>query len=882
MKTDELRERYLEFFKSRGHTVCPSDSLIPANDPTLLFTGAGMNQFKDMFLGKGKLPFRRASTSQKCLRTGDLDQVGRTASHHTFFEMLGNFSFGDYFKREAIQWAWEFLLQDLKMSRDRLFASVYVDDPEAAEIWNREIGLPPERIFRFGAKDNFWPANAPTEGPNGPCGPCSEIYFDRGAQHGCGKPGCTVGCSCSRYVEIWNLVFTQFDRRDGGELAPLPQKNIDTGMGLERLASTMQGTANNMEIDIFLPLLRAVQDRCGKEYDRGTPDGVRMRRIVDHARAVTFLIADGVVPSNEGRGYVLRKIVRRAVRDGMVLGIPDPFVWQLIPVVAEIMRRPYPEVVQRVETIGSMTRAEEEKCLTTYRDGTEHLNRLISQHEARKSRELTGKEAFYLHDTMGYMLEWVEAILTERGMTYDRKGFEEEMRAQRDRAKAGSKLKGEIFDSGPVGEVKAKHEPTRFLGYEHLAAEAKVLAIIRGDRLVSEIEGDGDAIVLLDASPFYGESGGQIGDTGLLVAGEARFSVKDTQKIEGYVLHHGSMKQGRLAVGAVVQAEVDRARRAAILRAHTATHVMQWALRSALGTHVEQAGSMVAPDRLRFDFSHYASVSHDELRRIEEMVNEKVVADAPVQWTLTTKDEAKRLGALMFFGEKYGETVRVVDIGGFSKELCGGTHVERTGQIGYFRIHAESSVAAGTRRIEAITGPSAVNEAGELQDVLHASAALLGIPGRKLPERIQALLAEVKSLKQELTKLKQGEAADEASGLFSEAPAVAGVRIIARRMDDKSADELRAVSDHVRSRGEPFALCLASAKEGKVALLTCLHPTVVEKGLDATALVRVAAKPVQGGGGGRKELAQAGGKDPAGIDKALAAFVQEATAKLGG
>ena len=883
MKTDELRERYLNFFRVRGHTVCPSDSLVPANDPTLLFTGAGMNQFKDMFLGKGTLPFRRAASSQKCLRTGDLDNVGRTASHHTFFEMLGNFSFGDYFKREAIHFAWEFLLQDLGLPKDRLFASVYLDDQEAYGIWQEEIGLTAERIFRFGAKDNFWPANAPSDGPNGPCGPCSEIYVDRGREYSCGKPDCTVGCSCSRYVEIWNLVFTQFDRRDGGKLEPLPQKNIDTGMGLERLASVVQGTPNNMEIDIFQPLLRRVEECSGKEYDRATENGRRMRRIVDHARSVAFLIGDGVTPENEGRGYVLRKVLRRAVRDGMLLGLQEPFVYTLVPAVAEAMRTTYPELLQRLEVIGTMTRAEEEKCFEAYARGGELLARYIEKHQAAASTVISGAEMFHLHDTHGYMTEWADAILSEKGMTWDQPGFAKEMKEQKERARSASKMAGAIFDTGPVSQLKdRKVERTAFLGYETGNSSAKLLAIIHGNRLVDEVATGAEAVLVFDRTPFYGESGGQAGDTGLAVAGDARFEVNDTHKIDGYFLHVGAAKQGRFRVGDEVQLEVEPARRGSILRAHSATHILQWALRGVLGTHVEQAGSLVAPDRLRFDFSHFQAIKPDELERIEDLVNQKVVLDAPVNWYTTTKEEARKQGALMFFGEKYGENVRVVDIGGFSKELCGGTHVARTGQIGYFRIQAENVIAAVPRRLEAVTGRAAVEDANRIHEILSAAAGLLGVPGDKLPERIQTLLTEMKALKQELHKHKAGNAADSALDLIAGSPLVSGVRVIARRVENMGADEMRAVADHVKKKGEPFALCLASVKEGKVSLVTCLHATVIARGLDAGQLVKTAAKPVQGGGGGRPDFAQAGGKNPNGIDEALATFTREASEKLGG
>jgi len=693
MKTDEIRRRFLEFFERRGHVIVPSDSLVPQNDPTLLFTGAGMNQFKEMFLGKGKLEFRRAASCQKCLRTADIEKVGKTSGHLTFFEMLGNFSFGDYFKREAIEWAWEFVTEELKLPPDKLAATVYKDDDESYQIWRDVIGIPADRIYRFGEEENFWPANAPSQGPNGVCGPCSEIHFDRGSSVGCGRAECNPGCDCDRYVEVWNLVFTQFDRRDGGVLEPLPQKNIDTGMGLERTAALMQGKILALENDVFMPLIEEAARAIGAEYRSDSESGARFRRIADHARAVTFCIADGVMPGNEGRGYVVRRLLRRAVADGWQLGCRNSFIHRLVPVVAQTMGAAYPEVAERAANIERVIQAEEERFLETIQNGWREMQERIEALKKSGAKVMSGKEAFYLADTLGFPLEFTEMLLAQEGLEVDRKGFEEEMARQRERSRATSQISQAIFDLGPLGEIKGEVPPTEFLGYEQLECKGKVLALLKDEKPVQSADG-GEVAVILDRTPFYGEAGGQVGDTGAIKAPTGELRVRDCKRADGYILHIAEIASGRISVGEEVTASVDAERRRAIMRNHTATHLLHYALREVLGKHVEQSGSLVEPERLRFDFTHFAQVKPEEIERITEIVNRRILEDAPVNATEMTLTEAKQRGAIALFGEKYGEIVRVVEIGDFSKELCGGTHCRRTGEIGLFRIISEQSVAS--------------------------------------------------------------------------------------------------------------------------------------------------------------------------------------------
>ncbi len=871
MKTDEIRRRYLDFFKAKGHTLVASDSLVPANDPSLLFTGAGMNQFKENFLGKGKMEYTRATSSQKCLRTGDIENVGRTAAHHTFFEMLGNFSFGDYFKREAIAWAWEFLLKELSVSPERLSVSVYHDDEEAYRIWADEIGIAPERIYRFGAKDNFWPANAPQDGPNGVCGPCSEIFYDLGKEVGCDSPSCDPSCDCRRFVEIWNLVFTQFERRDGGELVPLPQKNIDTGMGLERIAAVMQGKRTNFEIDIFQPLLAEIGRLTGTPYGKSNEANRRIRRIADHVRAATFVICDGVLPSNEGRGYVLRRLLRRAVSDGITLGAVEGFLYKLVSVVGDVMGGAYPDVVSRRENIARLVKAEEERFRETLLAGEVILDKLFEDMKSQNRATVSGEDAFRLHDTYGYPIEFLIERAAANSFDVDAAGFEKEMEDQRERARSGSNLAGDIFAGAknPLLELAAKASETVFAGYEQSRCETSVVAILKAGALAKDASSsDGELALILAETPFYAESGGQLGDSGSIRGHGFVFEVKDTQKSEGFSLHMGSLTRGSVAVGSDVIAEIDSERRLATMRNHTATHLLQHALRKRLGAHVEQAGSRVGPDRLRFDFTHFQAVRPEELCDVERIVNEAASENAPVSTYQTSLDEARSQGIIALFGEKYGATVRVVRVGEHSAELCGGTHLDRAGSIGFFKVVSEESVAQGVRRITAVTGAAAVEVVHDLEKTIHAAAVELDVPVSRLVERAREVTVQMKDLKKQLEREAASKASSAAQDLVSSARQLRSLRAIVTRLDGLSADDLRMCVDGLKGENA-LVTFLASAKDDRVNLIAAVSKDLLSKGISASDIVKQAAAKVQGGGGGRPDMAQAGGKNPAGIDDAL-------------
>ncbi|NUN47882.1 MAG: alanine--tRNA ligase [Candidatus Brocadiae bacterium] len=872
MKASEIRSRYLEFFRKRGHTVEKSDSLVPENDPSVLFTGAGMNQFKDMFLGKGNKPYVRAATSQKCMRTGDLENVGRTPSHHTFFEMLGNFSFGDYFKAEMIPWAWEFCTQDLRIDPARLNVTVYQDDSEALEIWAKII--PRERIFKGDAKDNFWPANAPTDGPNGPCGPCSEIYFDRGEQYGCGKPDCTPLCNrCKRHIEIWNLVFTQFDRQADGSLPPLPRKNIDTGMGLERVAATLQGVPTNFDTDLFRPLIRRIEEITGKVYAPEGADTPRFRRIADHARAVTFLIGDGVQPGNTEREYVVRRLLRRACDDGRSLGMRDAWVYRLVPAVCEAMGEAYPGIVERRENIARIVKAEEEHYDRTLEAAAEVMEREFARVKGARGAEFSAQVAFDLHATHGYPFEQLEVLAKERGVGIDRAGYAALM--DEHVKKSGRATSEQVFALGPLAKIKPHVKPTQFLGYSELSGTAVVKGIIVGSDTVDGAGAETSVRVILDRTPFYAESGGQVGDSGFLRGDGVEVRVEETKKVEGYFLHHGKVQKGTLKPGMSLQAAVDVERRRAIERNHTGTHILNNALRAVLGKHVEQAGSLVAPDRLRFDFNHFQALTRDELRRIENTVNERIMENAAVSTAEMPMAQAKSLGALMFFQDKYGDVVRVVSVGDWSRELCGGTHVPAAGAIGYFHITGEGSVAGGVRRIEAVTGLGAVQAVMALEDRVQAASMMLNTPSSKLPSRIQELLDELQVLKREQERARRAAAADEAGGLVGKAFPAGGEKAVVEQLQGRSADDLRGMIDTLVKDSKLAAAALGSVFEDKPVLVIGVRADLVGK-LDAGAIAKEAGKAMGAGGGGKKDFAQCGGKDPArvpaGLDAARAAI----------
>lgn len=774
MKTSEIRSKFLKFFEKKSHVIWPSDSLVPTNDPTLLFTGAGMNQFKDMFLGKGNLPFKKATTCQKCLRTGDIENVGKTASHHTFFEMLGNFSFGDYFKKETIEWAWEFLTQELKIPEERLSVSVYKDDHESYEIWEKHIHIPRSRIYRYGEKDNFWPSNAPQLGPNGPCGPCSEIFFDQGTHIGCKRKECDPACDCGRFVEIWNLVFTQYDRKEGGKLDPLPHKNVDTGMGLERMARVMQGALTNFDTDIFIPAIQCIEDITQVKYYTQNGNAVLMRRIADHVKACIFCISDGVLPGNEGRGYVIRRLLRRAIRDGTQLGVKDSFLYKLVPIICNVMQDYYPDIKQRRENIARIIKNEEDKFHETLEQGTRILEEMMGTLQGGSQKTLSGKEAFKLYDTYGFPLDMTETILNEKGFTVDKEGFEEELNKQRLQARTASQMTGQVFDTGPLSKIKDISKGTKFLGYDQSTGQGHVIALIRDNQLVDRITAGNEAIIVLDQTPFYGESGGQIGDAGTLESGEGLFQVTDTKRSDDFTLHIGKVTQGELKNGNAVNAKIDTHRRNAIRKNHSATHILHYALRKVIGQHAEQAGSLVAPDRLRFDFHHFSSLTKEEITRIEDLVNEKILENTPVIAKETTIQQAKNAGAMALFGEKYGEHVRMVSMGDFSKELCGGTHVSSSGEIGPFRIISESSVAAGIRRIEAITGSVALHRYREKEEIIQQMCEALNTHEDKLLAKIEDIAHELKNLQKETIRLKQKELQGKISSLIENAKEVSG------------------------------------------------------------------------------------------------------------
>jgi len=872
MKTDELREKYLEFFVSKGCSRQASDVLVPTWDPSVLFTPAGMNPFKDHFLGKVKLDFTKATSCQKCLRTGDIDNVGKTAYHHTFFEMLGNFSFGDYFKREAINWAWEFLTSKTWMGMDpaRLSVTVYLDDDEAAGIWMNDIGLTSDRITRCGEDENFWPANAPSQGPDGVCGPCSEIYY---------KP------EKGNSVEIWNLVFTQFNRvgNPPDNLRPLPSKNIDTGMGLERCAATMQGVDTNYHIDTIRPIVAAAAEICGMSYDPASDAGRRFRRMADHARACTFAIHENVYPGPDKQKYVIRRLLRRAVLDGRQLGMADPFLHKLVPIVAEMMKTPYPELGETISRVTDVMKREEENFFGTIDTGLARIEKIFHQMKNDNQVMVGGQEAFDMYQTYGFPPELFETLASEKNLTFDWPGFRKAMGKHGEIS--GPTDKRELFKSGPLDALKrAVHEST-FLGYESVEAEAKIVGIVAHDELcekLQEVNHADSIVVVLDRSPFYGESGGQMGDKGQLIGENAVFEVIDTQRDGDLILHKGHLRSGWLKLGQTVKAKVDLARRQGIRRAHSATHILHHALQKHLGSHAQQQGSKVDDDFLRFDFTNPKAVSAEELIKIEDEANEKVTLAAPIDWKRLPIAEARKAGAMMLFGEKYPDPVRMVSMGEFSKELCGGTHADNTGQIGLLKIVSEESVSAGTRRITALTGKGALEYVRKREALLRETAQALKAPVDELPQRVAGLAKEVRELKKSGGGAPAAAVTITADQLIAGAVEVGGAKLVVEEIPGGSQDALRLLIDQVRKKADPAAILLASRADDKVLLIAAISKTLQSKGLNASDWVKHAAKLVDGGGGGRADMAQAGGKIPGKIPEALEAgkqFMQGALAK---
>jgi alanyl-tRNA synthetase len=849
MKADDLREAYLAFFESKGCVRRPSDVLVPRWDPSVLFTPAGMNQFKDHFLGKCKLEFTRATTCQKCLRTGDIDNVGRTPRHHTFFEMLGNFSFGDYFKREAILWAWEFLTDRnwLDISPEKLSITVYHDDNEAYCIWANEVGVPAARITRMGEDDNFWPASSPTQGPDGVCGPCSEIFYR--------MPD-------GSDVEIWNLVFTQFNRvgPPPDNLHPLPSRNIDTGMGLERTAAMLQGVDSNFHIDILKPLVEAVAEVCRRPYVAAGDDGRRMRRIADHVRACTFAIHENVMPGNNEEKYVVKRLLRRAVLDGRQMGMQEPFLHLLPATVAEMMRKPYPELAETADRVAGVIKREEESFLATIDGGLDRIEKLFAAIDRSGNGLVGGTEAAELYTTYGFPPELLETLAAERNCGFDWNGFREAMEAHGQRSGAGTRV--EVFTSGPLDALKKSMHGSEFVGYEMLEDDGKVIGIIAQGQLCDSLREIGHAspiTVVLDRTSFYGESGGQVGDTGTLEWAGGSFTVSDTQREGGFMLHTGHLREGVLDLGQTVRAKVDAGRRAAIRRAHSATHLLHAALQHYLGTHAVQQGSKVDADLLRFDFSHTSGVGRETLEQIETMVNEHTLAAVPVGARLLPLAEARHAGAMMLFGEKYPDVVRMVSMEGVSRELCGGTHVSNTGQIGLVRITSEESVSAGTRRITAVTGLRAVERFRQAEGMLTEAAGGLKVPVAELPHRLAAMAKELKELKK-AKPAAGGGAAVTVDELLAGATAVAGTRIVVADARGGDAAAMRHCIDQLRRKASPIAVLLGSSEADKVTLVAGISRELEERGLSAGNWIKDAAAIVGGKGGGRPDLAQAGGK----------------------
>ncbi|MBW2557624.1 MAG: alanine--tRNA ligase [Deltaproteobacteria bacterium] len=869
MTGSEIREKFLEYFKERGHAVVASSSLIPREDPTLLFTNAGMVQFKSLFLGQEKRDYKRATTSQKCVRAGgkhnDLENVGFTARHHTFFEMLGNFSFGDYFKDEAIAWGWDFLVNVMGLPEDRLWVSVFRDDDEAFEIWNKKIGVPAERIVRMGEKDNFW-----MMGDTGPCGPCSEIYYDLGKDVGCGRPECNLECECGRYVEIWNLVFTQYNRDESGTLTPLPKPNIDTGMGLERLAAVMQGVESNYDCDLFRNILLHIEGVSGRKYKDNEDDDISIKVIADHCRAITFLISDGVLPSNEGRGYVLRRILRRAARHGKLLGLGRPFLHDMVPVVIGEMKGFYPELIDKESYVRKVVINEEQRFMETLDAGLRILNDEMESLEERGEKVIPGGIVFKLYDTFGFPTDLTGEAAMSRGMSLDMEGFEKSMEAQRQKAREAWKGSGEEEVADVYREVSMDGTKTEFVGYEgNTEATARIVAILKDNKRADTLAEGERGEVFVEKTPFYGEIGGQVGDVGIIKAGSALFDVWDTQKpLDDLFTHIGKVKRGTLSVGETVELKTDEGIRRAIEANHSGTHVLQAALKQVLGDHIKQSGSLVNAERLRFDFTHFAKIEDDEIKEVEHIANAYIRNNMLVDTRILGREEAMKTGATAVFDEKYGETVRVVRMGDYSMELCGGTHVLRTGDIGFLKVVGESSIAAGVRRIEAVTGVEAVKYAEVVEKELKTSARLVKALPLELNKRLEKLLKTQKDLEREIDTLKGKLAAKDSSDLLDKIKEIKGVKLLASMVDVPDVRTLRDFGDKVRDRISSGVVLLGS-KVGDKAMLLCMVTKDLTDRYNAGKIIGEIAPVVGGRGGGRPDMAQAGGSKPEKLGEAL-------------
>ena len=881
---NELRRMFLEFFEKKGHLKMNSFSLVPHNDNSLLIINSGMAPLKPYFTGQEIPPSTRVCTCQKCIRTGDIDNVGKTARHGTFFEMLGNFSFGDYFKEEAIPWAWEFLTETVGIPADRLYPSVYVDDNEAYEIWNKKMNISPERIFKFGKEDNFW------EHGSGPCGPCTEIYFDRGEKYGCGKPTCTVGCDCDRYMEVWNVVFSQFNNDGKGHYTDLEQKNIDTGMGLERLAVAVQDVDSIFDVDTLLALRNKVCEIAGKKYKENEKNDVSIRVITDHIRSATFMISDGIMPSNEGRGYVLRRIIRRADRHGKLLGIDGAFLVGLAKAVIAGSKDGYPELAEKQDFILSVIEQEEEKFEKTINQGLEILDGIQKDMEAKGVNTMSGEDAFKLYDTYGFPIDLTKEILEEKGMDIDEEAFKQAMKVQKDTARNARKTTSYMGADATVYEQIDPAINSEFIGYDKTEAEGKIVALVSvsseedgEESTVSEALTDGmTGAVITDVTPFYATKGGQVGDVGVITLGDSVFEVKETIPVAGSkIAHIGKVVKGMFKVGDKVVLKVDGENRMATCRNHSATHLLQKALREVLGTHVEQSGSYQDAGRTRFDFSHFKAMTPEEIKAVERLVNDKIAESLPVDTKVMSIEDAKKSGAMALFGEKYGDEVRVVGMGEFSKEFCGGTHVKNTGMIGQFKIISESGVAAGIRRIEAITGHNVIKYYENLEQTIAEAAKIIKASPDKLVEKAKHLMEEMKALQSENESLKNKAAKEALGDVMDKVVEIGGVKVLSVEIPDTDGNELRTLGDELKNKLGEGLIFLASAKDGKVNLVAMATDGAVKAGVHAGNLIKTVAPIVGGGGGGRPNMAQAGGKLPDKIGQAVEAVKDEVKTQLG-
>lgn len=875
MKSNEIRQLFLDFFSQKEHKVLPSSPLIPKDDPTLLFTNAGMVRFKSVFLGDEDRPYKRAVTVQKCLRAGgkhnDLENVGRTARHHTFFEMLGNFSFGDYFKREAIKWAWEFLTEWVKLPKDRLLISVYEKDDESASIWQNEVGVKPEKIFRLSEKDNFWQM-----GETGPCGPCSEILIDQGPEMSCNKPDCNVGCDCDRFLEIWNLVFMQYNRDSSGELSPLPNPSIDTGMGVERLSAVLQGKKNNFDTDLFSPIIKNIEDVSGKRYGTDSSVDISIRVIADHIRAAAFVLSEGLVPLNEGRGYVLRRIIRRAARHGFMLGIDGPFLYKVIDPVFDIMSEPYPELLEDTQRSKKVLKFEEERFAHALSTGMVILDKLIKELKSSGKDTVPGTELFKLYDTYGFPLDLAQDIAEDNKLRIDEQGFAKEMELQKTRARA-LWVRAAEEASGIYRGILKQSGSTKFLGYETLQTEGTVNALIKDGVSVEEAKEGEEVEIILDKTPFYGESGGQVGDKGSIKADGLRIEVLDTRKFNEILLHITTIKKGTIRTGMTVYVSVDEGRRKSIMRNHTATHLLHSALKAVLGDHIKQAGSLVVPERLRFDFTHFYAMENKELQEVEDIINEKIIENLSVNIAWTNLDEAVSKGVTALFGEKYGERVRVVRVGDFSAELCGGTHCSTTGEIGPFKIISEGSVAAGVRRIEAITGFSTLEFNRTRENTLKEAAGLLKAKELKVSESVEKIINDLKLREKELERIKHKAITGNVNAILNKAVEIGRIKVLAHKVEGLDIKALRNLADSLKNKIGSGVIVLGSTLDGQTSYVSVVTNDLVSR-FNAGEIL----KAVTGGkGGGRADMAQGGTKDVEGVDNALNLVIDIVKKKTG-